>query len=446
MFEAPTILRHAGTVLVGQLAVMAFGVADTFIAGRYDASALAALSVGSAIYVSIYVALNGLITALLPVWAELRGAGSHVALGQSVRQALYLCLFVAMLGTLALLFPDPWLNATGVPEALQNDVRDYLRVLAIALGPSLMFRMYSTLNQSLGMPFWVTALQIASLGIKIPLSIWFTLGGWGIEAQGLVGCAWATLVVNTWLMCMGIYFLRHQEIYQEFKIWQPLEAPNWKTIRAFLRLGIPAALSLMVEVTAFTMMALFISRQGVVASASHQIASSIATLLYMVPLALGIACSARVGFWIGANESGHAEKAAHTGLKLTLLLALALSSALAFARDNLASLFSTDVAVTMAAASVLGWVAFYHLVDALQAVCAFILRCYKITLLPLIIYSIMLWGVGLWGAYVWAYHGLGPLNMRPEVSTFWAASSFALIIVSFAFVVLVLWIAKQRRT
>ena len=37
MFEARTIIRHAGTVLVGQLAVMAFGVADTLIAGRYDA-------------------------------------------------------------------------------------------------------------------------------------------------------------------------------------------------------------------------------------------------------------------------------------------------------------------------------------------------------------------------------------------------------------------------
>ena len=446
MFEAPTILRHAGTVLVGQLAVMAFGVADTLIAGRYDASALAALSVGSAIYISIYVALNGLITALLPVWAELRGAGSHVALGQSVRQALYLCLAVIVLGTLILLFPDPWLNATGVPEVLQNDVRAYLQVLAIAVGPSLLFRMYSTLNQSLGMPFWVTALQIVSLGIKIPLSIWFTFGGWGLEAQGLVGCAWATLVVNTWLMLMGLYFLRYQKVYQEFKIWKPLEAPNWKMIRAFLHLGIPAALSLMVEVTSFTMMALFISRQGVVASASHQIATSIATLLYMVPLALGIACSARVGFWIGANEPRHAEDAAHTGLKLTLALALTLSSALAIGKDALASLFSTDTAVILAAASVLGWVALHHLVDAFQAVCVFILRCYKMTLLPLIIYSIMLWGVGLWGAYVWAYHGLGPLNSRPEVSTFWAAGSFALSIVSLAFVALVLWVAKQRRT
>ena len=65
MFEARIILRHAGTVLIGQLAVMSFGIADTLIAGRYDASALAALSVGSAIYISIYVSLNGLITAII---------------------------------------------------------------------------------------------------------------------------------------------------------------------------------------------------------------------------------------------------------------------------------------------------------------------------------------------------------------------------------------------
>jgi MATE family multidrug resistance protein len=122
MFEARTIVRHAGTVLIGQLAVMAFGIADTLIAGRYDASALAALSVGSSIYISIYVALNGLMQSLLPVWSELRGAGNKVALGQSFRQALYLCLSVVLLGTLALLFPDPWLNATQVPAVLQADV------------------------------------------------------------------------------------------------------------------------------------------------------------------------------------------------------------------------------------------------------------------------------------------------------------------------------------
>jgi MATE family multidrug resistance protein len=445
MFEARTITRHAGTVLVGQLAVMAFGIADTLIAGRYDASALAALSVGSSIYISIYVALNGLMQALLPVWSEIRGAGHKVALGKSVRQAFYLCIGVILLGTTALLFPDPWLNATQVPTVLQADVRAYLQVLAVAVGPSLLFRMYATLNQSLGMPLRVTTLQIAALGIKIPLSIWFTLGGWGIEAQGVVGCAWATLVVNTWLMLMGIYHLRHEPLYAAYKIWQPLEAAHWPTLRQFLSLGVPSALSLMVEVTAFTMMALFISRQGVVAAASHQIASSLASLLYMVPLALGIASSARVGYWMGANHARHAEQAAHTGLKLCLGMALICSGLLALNRELLAHLFSANTEVAIAATTVLAWVALYHLVDALQAVCAFILRCYRITLLPLIVYSVMLWGVGLGGAYVWAYEGLGAWPARPQVSTFWAASSAALSIVTVAFVALVLWVAKQRR-
>src|SRR5690606_20013742 len=42
--ERATIARHAGTVLAGQLATMAFGVTDTIVAGRYSQQALAALS------------------------------------------------------------------------------------------------------------------------------------------------------------------------------------------------------------------------------------------------------------------------------------------------------------------------------------------------------------------------------------------------------------------
>ena len=89
MSELKTIARHAGTVLIGQLAVIAFGVADTVIAGRLSPQALATLSLASSIYISVYVGLNGLIQALLPVWAELRGAGQLQAIGASVRQALY---------------------------------------------------------------------------------------------------------------------------------------------------------------------------------------------------------------------------------------------------------------------------------------------------------------------------------------------------------------------
>lgn len=75
MSERSTITRHALTVLAGQLAVMAFGVADTIVAGRHSADSLAALSVASAIFISVYVALMGVLQAMLPMWAEQRGAG-----------------------------------------------------------------------------------------------------------------------------------------------------------------------------------------------------------------------------------------------------------------------------------------------------------------------------------------------------------------------------------
>ena len=133
MSELGIIARHAGTVLIGQLAVMAFGIADTVIAGRYSPQALAVLSLASSIYISIYVALNGMLQALLPVWAELRGAGRSADIGKSVRQALYVCAGAAVIGCTGLWFPEPWLVWTGVPEALWPEVQAYLRVLALAL-------------------------------------------------------------------------------------------------------------------------------------------------------------------------------------------------------------------------------------------------------------------------------------------------------------------------
>ena len=104
MSELKTLGKHASTVLVGQLAVMAFGVADTMIAGRYSDTALAALSVGSAIYISVYVALIGIVQALLPIWAELQGAKKYTEVGRSVRQALYIVLLTSIIGMAVLCF------------------------------------------------------------------------------------------------------------------------------------------------------------------------------------------------------------------------------------------------------------------------------------------------------------------------------------------------------
>jgi len=449
MSEQGIIARHAGTVLIGQLAVIAFGVADTVIAGRYSPQALAVLSLASSIYISIYVALNGLLQALLPAWSELRGAGRLAQIGQSVRQALYICAGAAVIGCTGLWFPQPWLTWTEVPQNLWPDVQAYLRVLALALVPSLLFRMYSTLNQSLGFPRLVTWLQAGALLVKIPLSYAFTFGvdfaGLQIEGMGVVGCAWATLAVNLFMLVTGLYLLRTQDIYKPYQLWRPMERPHWPELRHFLRLGLPAGLSIMVEVTSFTLMALFIARLGAVALASHQIAASLAAVLYMVPLAIGIASSARTGYWLGATQPQRARRAAGIGIGLAVAAALSGAALLMACRHSIAHAFTTDAAVAQAAVVWLGWVALYHLADAVQAVCAFLLRCYRITVAPLVLYTSLLWGLGLYGGYRMAYHGWDTWPMRPSVDTFWITSTAALAVVSVLFAALV-WHASRART
>ena len=439
MTERATIVRHAITVLAGQLAVMAFGITDTIVAGRYAEASLAALSIGSAIFISVYVALMGLLQALLPLWAEQRGANDPAGIGASLRQALYLCAAASVLGMALLLSPDILLEWTAVPPALRADVSAYLAILALALPPALLFRLYSTLNQAMGHPQLVTWLQVAALGIKLPLSIWFAFGGAGVAAMGAQGCAWATLVVNYSLLALALWLLRTQDIYAPLRLWRRIERPDWQQIGAFARLGIPAGLAITVEVTSFTLMALFIARQGTLASAGHQIAANMATVVYMVPLSLAIAASARVSFWRGAGDEERARAVAWMGFKLAGLMAIALSAILFIAKNAIAGAYSPNPQVIALTASLLAWVALYHLADAVQTVCVFILRSYRITVAPLLVYCLLLWGAGLGGGYRLAYQGIGPWPAWHSPAPFWAASTLALAVTAAFF----LWMLRR---
>ena len=438
MSELKIISRHAGTVLVGQLAVMAFGVADTMIAGRYSDQALAALSVGSAIYISVYVGLIGVVQALLPIWAELRGAGKHEEVGRSLRQSLYLSSAIIVVGMTALLFPAPLLRWAQVPEPMQAEVQRYLDVLAFAFAPALLFRVYSSFNQSLGKPLLVTWLQVGALVVKIPLSIWLVAGGGGIQPMGAAGCAWATFAVNYLLLLLAFIMLRTQSLYLPYGLWRAIERPDWTQIGRFLRLGVPAGLSYLVEVTSFTLMAVFIARLGTTESASHQIAASVATVLYMMPLSIAIASSARVSFWLGAGQAQQAQGVVVLALKLTGAYAIFLALGIFLARSLIPGWYSDTPEVKGAASALLAWVAFYHLADAAQAVSAFLLRCYRITFMPLVLYSVGLWGLGLFGGYQLTYEGLAGYESMQTAMGFWAASTVAIALVAGSFLLL-LW-------
>jgi len=434
MSERQSVLKHALTVLVGQLAVISFGVTDTIVAGRYDPYALAALSISSAIYISVYVALMGVLQALLPMLAELHGAKLHRKVGELFHQGIYLLGFLSLIGIAVLLSPGLILHWTKVPENLHGIIFDYLFLLAVALPPALFFRMFSSLSQSLGKPKTVAFIQVAGLAVKIPLSILLTFGFDALEPRGLQGCAIATVIVNFAMLFVSLWLLKNSAVFQPYEIWKKLHPPSLKDIGHITRLGIPNGLSVTVEVTSFTMMALFIARLGTSASASHQVAANLAALLYMVPLSFSIATSARASYWIGAQNVAMMKQSVRSGFELVLFITFVLAGVVWFGQTVIASIYVNDTSLIQLTSELIGLVALYHFFDAIQTMCFFVLRSLKVVFIPFIIYSCMLWGLGLGGGFMLAYKYDVIFSQSP--SAFWLSSSTALIFVSLSLLLL----------
>jgi len=99
--------------------------------------------------------------------------------------------------------------------------------------------------------------------------------------------------------------------------------------------------------------------------------------------------------------------------------------------------------VTSVALSLIGYFVGFHVFDALQGITAFVLRAYKVTVVPTVIYAVALWGLGLVGGYTVAFHSvLGGPRGAPGL---WLMQSVALGLTSLLLVACYLWVLRQGR-
>lgn len=422
------IARHATSIGIGQVAVIGYSVADTVMTGRHDSADLAALSLGAALYVSVYIALTGIVQALIPVVGHHHGAGDPGAVRRSFQQACWLAFAVALPGMALLLEPGPLFALVQADPAVAERVRDYLFWLAWALPAGLAFRVYGALNQGLSRPLLVTVLQLMALALKVPLNAWLIFGGAGVPPLGVSGCGLATLAVQWSLAALALAVLARHPAYRALRLFECWSRPRWAAQRELLRLGLPTAAMLFFEVSGFALMAVFIARLGTTAVAGHQIVANVTSVVYMLPLSIGIATAALTSQSIGAGRPEQARAVARRGLVLALALVTAVGVALLALRGPLVRAYSADPAVQAVARHLLLFVAVTQLGDAAQCVLSFALRAWRVVMLPAASYALGLWGLGLGGGSVLAFHA--PAGWPAGLSgpaAFWFANGIALL-------------------
>jgi MATE family multidrug resistance protein len=427
--DIPRLLSLAGPLLVGQLAVIAFGVMDTAMVARYSTDDLAALAMAGSIFISIYVGLTGVISALAPIAGQLFGAKRFSEIGEEVRQGWWLSLGLSIFGMLILMNPGAFLSIANASPEVEEKAILYLQIVAWGLPASLAMRVLVAFHNAISKPAVVTWLQIGGLFLKIPLNAWLIYGGFGVDAMGGPGCALATVIINwLWFLTMLVIVYRGK-FYQFFSVYKQFSQPDIHKIGTLLKLGLPIGLSYLIEVTSFAFMALFIAKLGTVPLAGHQIVANLGTVLYMLPLSLSIATSTLVAQSLGADKPSLAKEIGWSSLIFTTTLCVLVGLLVWIFRYPLLDLYAPSADVRSMAIPLFLFIAFYQVFDALQVTSAFILRGYRVAFWPMWIYALSLWGVGLGGGYILGFNLSGNV---PEIlqgaQGFWFANSLSLAI------------------
>ena len=398
------ILKQASPVLISQWASISFGVLDTAMTGHSSPDDLAAMALSASIYITIFVGLMGVVHALIPILAQQFGAGNNLEVGKSWGQGVWLALGLSVVGAVLMLFPDMWLFMSGdVAPGVRDRIASYLQALVLALPAALVFRTIYALGTAVSRPKLVMAINLSIIGFKALFNWIFIYGKLGLPAMGAAGAGLATAVVSWMSLGLGLWVITHDRYYRRFQL--RIGKPDWQALKELLRLGIPMGGSYLVEVSAFTFMALLVAREGTFVTGGHQIMSNLAALCYMMPMALGVATASLTAQAIGAGDYARAHRTGMAGLALGLMGALLTAAVLLAGRPLILAAYTDDAAVAAVATTLLAVLPLFHLFDCMQCINSYLLRAYKIAVVPLILQTVALAGVGLVGGW---WFGFGP--------------------------------------
>ncbi len=417
--EMGRLIRLALPVAFAQLLTAAAGLVDTVMAGRAGVADLAGVSLGSAIWLTLAIGVMGLLMAVNPIVAQYAGAGRFEQITRFMHESVRVAVVMAVGLFLAVRSHAAWLPLLIEDPLVLEITGGYLDGFSWgvpALVGTFLLRPYSE-----GLSFTRAYLyaSIVSLAINVPANYVLIFGYWEFPALGGAGAGWATALAFCCAFAVMLWFSRKHAVYTRASLWRPWCGSNRAQRQHLLRLGLPIAFTLFVEVSIFSLIALFLGARPASEIAANQIAMNVAYLVFTLPLSISVAATIRVGTETGAGRMPAARLASLATILLALMAAGINIMLLLFWSTDIPLLYTGDPIVAALASRLLLLAALFQLADAFVVPSQGALRGYKDTIIPLLLAILAYWVITLPLGYML---GLGDLFGQPRgAEGFWIA-------------------------
>jgi len=388
------IIKLSLPVWISNVAIVGGATLDTLMTGHLGSTDLAAVAIGLAVSVSVFVALVGVMQGLSPIAGHSYGPGPPQKIGFELHQTIWLAILLAIIGMALMCYTPMWMTLTNSTGRVAEIATSFLLINAIGLPAAMAGRAYMAMNAAVSRPKVAMWIALSMLAVKAVTNYIFIFGWAFIPSFGGAGCAISS-TINAFLSLFLYWVIWHYDSFYAKMRQKRISMPDRKALTNLLKLGIPIGLSAFFEVTSFTFMTIFISRLGADVVSAHQIVANLTSLFYMAPLAIGVTSSVLVSQSLGANSPETAKMATYKCLKFCICLAVFVSALLYFCKYFFVGLYTSDLDVIKVSTYLIGFASIYHVFDAVNCVGSFSMRGYRITFLPMVIYGVFLWGLGL---------------------------------------------------
>ena len=414
----PTLSRHAADtarlaapLAIAQLSQMAMGVTDTILLGSLGPDALAAGGLGANLFFVVVTLLQGVLTSVSVSVSHARGAQADDRVPHIYWTGLVMSVLLAIPAFTLLSFATPVLLAFGEPALLAHNVGEYASILRWgALGSLIGIGLMRSFLPAIGAAKRLLWVSLAGVFVNGFLNYGMIHGAYGLPRLGFLGSACGT-TITVWMTALVLMAWLH--LRPRYRHFVTATRPRLPMMGELFGIGWPVAITYGVESTLFLATGLMVGLLGESQLAAHQIALNVASVAFMVPLAIGQAANVRVGYWSGAGQPLAARHAGFVAIALGVAFMSLSGLVLILAPHWIVGLYlhlddPANAATVKLASSLLGVAAIFQIVDGMQTVGSGCLRGLKDTRVPMMAAAFGYWGIGFPTGYTLAFHfGLG---------------------------------------
>jgi MATE family multidrug resistance protein len=223
----------------------------------------------------------------------------------------------------------------------------------------------------------------------------FVYGHLGLPALGAVGSAYATIGARIYLAAFLWAVIVYRERARPSGLHDVPLAFDPGRVWQLVRIGLPAAMQVVLEVGVFATASALAGRISPLALAANQIVLNIVGFVFMVPFGLSSAAAVRVGQAAGRGDAQGVRVAGWVALGLSLVFALTMSAAFSWLPGPFLRVFTSDPALVGVGATLLFVCAAFQPFDGFQVVATGALRGLGETRTPMLLNLTAHWFVGL---------------------------------------------------